>query len=45
MNWEAAGALGDIIGAVVVFLTLIYLVKQIRQNTKAVQAISDRCQY
>ena len=38
MNWEAAGAIGEIIGALAVFLTLIYLALQIRQNTKAVQA-------
>ena len=38
MNWEAAGAIGEIIGALAVFLTLIYLALQIRHNTKAVQA-------
>jgi hypothetical protein len=38
MNWEAAGAIGEIIGALAVFLTLVYLAVQIRQNTKAVQA-------
>jgi hypothetical protein len=38
MNWEAAGAIGEIIGALAVFLTLAYLAIQIRQNTKAVQA-------
>ncbi len=38
MNWEAAGAIGEIIGALAVFLTLVYLTTQIRQNTKAVQA-------
>ena len=38
MNWDAIGAIGEIIGAMAVFLTLIYLALQIRQNTKAVQA-------
>jgi hypothetical protein len=38
MNWNAVGAIGEIIGALAVFLTLIYLALQIRQNTKAVQA-------
>ncbi len=38
MNWEAIGAIGEIIGAMAVFLTLVYLALQIRQNTKAVQA-------
>jgi hypothetical protein len=38
MNWEAIGALGEIVGAMAVFLTLIYLAAQIRQNTRAVRA-------
>jgi hypothetical protein len=38
MNWDAIGAVGEIIGATAVFLTLVYLALQIRQNTKAVQA-------
>jgi hypothetical protein len=38
MNWEAIGAIGENVGALAVFLTLIYLAIQIRQNTRAVQA-------
>lgn len=38
MNWDAAGAVGEIIGALAVFLTLVYLARQINQNTKAVRA-------
>lgn len=38
MNWEAAGAIGEMIGAVGVIMTLVYLAAQIRQNTKAVNA-------
>ena len=38
MNWDAIGAVGEIVGALAVFLTLAYLAIQIRQNTKAVQA-------
>ncbi|NND83341.1 MAG: hypothetical protein HKN50_13010 [Gammaproteobacteria bacterium] len=38
MNWEAAGAIGEIVGAIAVFLTLAYLAMQIRQNTDAVRA-------
>ena len=38
MNWEAIGAIGEIIGALAVFLTLAYLAVQIRQNTNAVRA-------
>jgi len=40
MNWEAVGATGEIIGALVVFLTLVYLALQIRQNTHATRATS-----
>ena len=38
MNWEALGAIGEIVGALAVFATLIYLAIQIRQNTAAVKA-------
>ena len=38
MNWDALGAIGEIIGALAVFLTLGYLAVQIRQNTTAVRA-------
>ena len=38
MNWEAIGAIGEIIGAFAVFITLAYLALQIKQNTKAVQS-------
>ncbi len=38
MDWNAIGAIGEIIGALAVFLTLVYLALQIRQNTKAIQA-------
>jgi hypothetical protein len=30
MNWEAIGAIGEIVGAVAVVATLIYLANQIR---------------
>ena len=33
MNWEAIGAIGEIVGALGVILTLGYLAYQIRQNT------------
>jgi hypothetical protein len=38
MDWNAIGAIGEIIGALAVFLTLAYLALQIRQNTKTIQA-------
>ena len=38
MNWEAIGALAELLGAIGVIATLIYLASQIRQNTKSIQA-------
>jgi hypothetical protein len=37
MEWEAIGAIGELIGATAVVLTLIFLAVQLRQNTKAVE--------
>jgi hypothetical protein len=37
MNWEAIGAIGEIVGAIGVIATLLYLAAQIRQNTKAIK--------
>ena len=37
MNWEALGAIGEIVGAVGVILTLGYLAVQIRQNVAQVR--------
>ena len=34
MNWEALGALAELLGAISVFLTLIYLARQINENSK-----------
>ena len=33
MNWEAIGAIGEIVGAISVLVTLIFLILQIQQNT------------
>src|SRR5262245_53393900 len=35
MNWEAIGAIGEVVGAGSVVVTLVYLAIQVRQNTKA----------
>jgi hypothetical protein len=35
MNWEAIGAIGEVLGALAVIVTLVYLAVQIRQNTAA----------
>ena len=38
MNWDAIGAVGEILGAVAVLFTLIYLARQIKQNTQEVRS-------
>ncbi len=35
MNWEAFGAIGEIVGAIAVVATLMYLARQMRQTAKA----------
>ena len=37
MNWDAIGAVGELLGALAVILTLGYLAAQIRQNTRTVR--------
>ncbi len=34
MNWEAVGALAEAIGVIAIFVSLVYVAMQIRQNTK-----------
>jgi hypothetical protein len=34
MNWEALGAIAEATGAIAVFISLVYVAAQIRQNTK-----------
>jgi hypothetical protein len=34
MNWEAIGAIAELIGGVAVLITLIYLSIQVRQNSR-----------
>jgi len=38
MNWEAVGAIGEVTGAVLVVVSIIYLSIQIRSNTRATKA-------
>ena len=40
MNWEAIGAVGEVLGALGVIATLGYLAAQIRQNTRALHSSS-----
>ncbi|MGR8948211.1 MAG: hypothetical protein ACU84Q_09210 [Gammaproteobacteria bacterium] len=37
MNWDAIGAVGEIVGAIAVVISLVYVAVQIRQNTAAVR--------
>jgi len=43
MNWQAIGAIGEIVGAVAVVATLLYLARDIRQNSRslAISALRD----
>ena len=41
MNWEAIGAIGEIVGAMAVVLSLIYLAIQVRQNSNMARAESQ----
>ncbi|MGH0030795.1 MAG: hypothetical protein ACQGVC_13450 [Myxococcota bacterium] len=40
MNWDAIGAVGEILGATGVFASLVYLATQIRDNTRSLGAAS-----
>ena len=42
MNWDAIGAISEILAAIAVVITLIYLAKQIRQNSQAVEVSALR---
>lgn len=38
MNWDALGAIGEVIGAIAVVVTLLYVARQIRQASAQTQA-------
>jgi len=42
MNWEAIGAIGEVVGAVAVVITLAFLIFQLRQNTLSIRQQSAR---
>jgi len=44
VNWDAAGAIGEILGAVAVVATLYYLSRQIRQNSVSLGRANDFAQ-
>jgi hypothetical protein len=37
MDWNAIGAIGEVCGAIAVVITLIYLSRQLRENTKSIK--------
>src|SRR5262249_50552376 len=42
VNWEAISAIGQIVGAVAVVISLIYLGSEVRRNTRAQQLAAMR---
>jgi hypothetical protein len=40
MNWDAIGAIAELLGAIAVLATLVYLARQIRQNRASVESAS-----
>jgi len=40
MNWDAIGAIAELLGAVAVLATLVYLARQIRHNRESVKSAS-----
>jgi heme/copper-type cytochrome/quinol oxidase subunit 1 len=45
MNWEAIGAIGEILGALAVILTLIYLAVQVRYTKDLVRNQNHQTSY
>lgn len=42
MNWEAIGAMGEVVGVIAVIVTLLFLSNQIRQSNKLGRAEAER---
>jgi hypothetical protein len=40
VNWEAIGAIGQIVGALAVVISLIYLAREIRSNARSARVAS-----
>ena len=41
MNWDAVGAIAEVVGAIGVLITLVYLAVQIRHNSASVDASTE----
>ena len=42
LDWDAIGAVGEILGALAVFISLVYLAAQIKQNTRSVSTAATQ---
>ena len=42
MNWDAIGAVGEVLGALLVAATLIYLIIQVRQHSASINATTNQ---
>jgi hypothetical protein len=42
VDWNAVGALGEVLGAIAVVFTLAYLAKQVRQSNRIAKADAFR---
>lgn len=42
MNWDMVGAIGEVLGALLVAATLIYLIIQVRQNSASINATTNQ---
>jgi hypothetical protein len=41
VNWEAISAIGQVVGAVAVVISLIYVAREVRKNTGATHLAAD----
>ena len=41
MNWEAIGVIAEVVGAVAVIVSLVYLAIQVSSNTRALRATAS----
>jgi hypothetical protein len=40
MNWDAFGAISELVGSIALIVTLVYLAIQLRQNTRATRSVT-----
>ena len=44
-NWDAIGAIGELVGGAAVLITLIYLVVQVRQHSRSISSITTQTNF